>query len=63
MLSVWDIIKGLFLGNYINGLNNLYILIMLWTVYHQWDGKARFKFNFYSHSVQLNLWLPGEVET
>ena len=62
MLTGWEILKGLFLGDTYNGFNNLSRLSMLWTVHHQWLGGAQFAFNYYRHSLKLLVGHPGEVD-
>ena len=63
MLTQWDILKSLFLGDSCNVFNKISRLTMMWNVHHQWPGNAQFYFNCYRHSVQLLVRLPGEVDT
>ena len=58
----WEILKGLFLGDTRNGLNNLSRLSMPWDIYHRWTRGTYFAFNLYRHIVQLLARLPGEVD-
>ena len=62
MIPGWEILKGLFRGESINGFNNLARLAMLWIVYHGWYRDAQFPFNWYRHIIQLLVILPGEVD-
>ena len=42
-----------------NGINDLSLLAMLWTVWHHWLEGVRFVFNFYKHWVHLLLLQTG----
>ena len=59
MLPVWDILKGLFLGEALNILNNLSRLSMMCNVCHQWPGGAHFVLNFYRHKIKILVRRPG----
>ena len=53
MIPVWGIIRGLFFGGAFNGFNNILMLSMIWTVFHQWYRVKHFPFKYYRISVLL----------